>query len=212
VLRQIAERGPEQDLDGSSWPWRATQRARRSPPGDTLAKDRLVPGITAQVLFYPVGAAASETPCYPQFATGYQPRRDAMPVVLLRIRMSEIARGVGRSASRRSGRATISSPGSRRRFSSLPRPTCCAARATLTRRSFGSLPSRSQLFGTPRSVTISWSSTTLRRTETAIAASTNAPAIAGAGRPLTRLASQARRKHAPPTLQPRGAAICRRTQ
>ena len=43
-----------------------------------LAKDRSIPAITAQVLFYPITDAAFDTPSYRQFATGYKLRRDEM--------------------------------------------------------------------------------------------------------------------------------------
>lgn len=78
-----------------------------------LAKDRFIPAITAQILFYPITDAAFDTPSYQQFESGYQLRRDEMQFweqyVPDRARRREVTALPLR-------RAAISSPGSRRRF------------------------------------------------------------------------------------------------
>jgi len=77
MLRHVAERGPEHGLDGTRLAVAGDSAGANIAAAVTLlAKDRSVPAITAQVLFYPITDAAFETPSYRQFATGYQLRRD----------------------------------------------------------------------------------------------------------------------------------------
>jgi len=79
VLRHVAERGSEHDLDGSRLAVAGDSAGANIAAAVTLlAKDRSIPAITAQVLFYPITDAAFDTPSYRQFATGYKLRRDEM--------------------------------------------------------------------------------------------------------------------------------------
>ena len=79
VLRHVAERGPEHGLEGSRLAVAGDSAGANIAAAVTLlAKERSMPAIAAQVLFYPITDAASETPSYRQFATGYHLRRDEM--------------------------------------------------------------------------------------------------------------------------------------
>ena len=79
VLRHVAERGAEHGLEGSRLAVVGDSAGANIAAALTLlAKERCVPAIAAQVLFYPVTDAAFETPSYRQFASGYHLRRDEM--------------------------------------------------------------------------------------------------------------------------------------
>jgi len=79
VLRHVAERGPEHGLEGSRLAVAGDSAGANIAAAVTLlAKERSMPAIAAQVLFYPITDAAFETPSYRQFATGYHLRRDEM--------------------------------------------------------------------------------------------------------------------------------------
>jgi acetyl esterase len=79
VLRWIAERGAEHDLDGSRIAIAGDSVGGNMTAALTLlSKERSGPKLAAQVLFYPVTDASFDTGSYHEFATGYFLRRDAM--------------------------------------------------------------------------------------------------------------------------------------
>jgi acetyl esterase len=79
VLRHVADRGSERNLDGSRIAVVGDSTGANMAAALTLlAKQRSAPPIAAQVLFYPVTDAACDTASYVQFAEGYHLRRDAM--------------------------------------------------------------------------------------------------------------------------------------
>jgi acetyl esterase len=79
ALIWVAERGSEQNLDGSRIVVAGDSVGGNMTAAITLmAKQRSGPKLAAQVLFYPVTDASFDTDSYHQFAEGYFLRRDAM--------------------------------------------------------------------------------------------------------------------------------------
>jgi acetyl esterase/lipase len=100
------------------------------------AKERGDVRLLGQVLFYPVTDASFDTGSYQQFATGYGPRRDGMQWFWDQYTTDpQRPEHDHRFAAAR--HHPSSWPAFRRRWSSPPRPTCCATKARPTPTSCG---------------------------------------------------------------------------
>nr|BFE77575.1 alpha/beta hydrolase [Planobispora longispora] len=98
-----------------------------------MAKQRGGLPLRQQVLFYPVTDASFDTGSYHRFAEGYFLRRDAMQWFWDQYTTDEAQRAEITASPLR---ATVEElTGLPRRWSSPPRPTCCAMRARRTRTS-----------------------------------------------------------------------------